>query len=197
MTEPPRASRASVAIQSTGWHPWARRIASPNHDQRPAGAEIELVVVHGISLPPGQFGGPFVEQLFTNRLDPTAHPYFAQLADLRVSAHFFIPRDGALRQFVSCSDRAWHAGRSSWRGREACNDFSIGVELEGTDQRAYTARQYGRLATLLRDLAGAYPRLRSIAGHEHVAPGRKTDPGPVFDWSRTARMSGFASPQRN
>lgn len=175
----------------------ARCIASPNHDQRPAGIDIELVVVHGISLPPGRFGGPFIEQLFTNRLDPAGHPFFAQLGELRVSAHFLIPRDGTLRQFVSCRDRAWHAGRSSWRGRHACNDFSIGVELEGTDLRPYTERQYQRLVSLLRDLAGAYPRLRSIAGHEHVAPGRKTDPGPAFDWPRVARTSGFASPQRN
>lgn len=197
MTESSRGARRGGALRLTGWHPRARRVPSPNQDARPRGSAIELVVVHGISLPPGVFGGDDVEKLFTNRIDGAAHPYFRGLVGLRVSAHFFIPRDGALLQFVSCAERAWHAGESKWRGRTNCNDFSIGVELEGTDTRPYAARQYRRLAALLRALARAYPALRAMAGHAHVAPGRKTDPGPAFDWARLARDSGFAPPQRN
>lgn len=158
-------------------------IASPNFDDRPADAEITLAVIHAISVPPNQFGGLGVEQLFTNRLDPDEHPYYATLKDLRVSAHFLIRRDGRLVQFVPCGKRAWHAGVSSWCGRERCNDFSLGIELEGCDELPFELPQYQRLAWLLARLARRYP-LRDIAGHADIAPGRKTDPGPRFDWPR-------------
>jgi len=183
-------NRLQAALAATGWHPRAQRIESPNQDARPAGLPVELVVLHNISLPPGRFGGPGVEQLFTNRLDAAAHPFYAQIATLKVSTHFFLRRDGALVQFVSCQQRAWHAGVSAWRGHERCNDFSIGIEIEGTDQRPYTARQYARLAGLMDALRGAYPSLRGVAGHSEIAPGRKTDPGAAFDWDRFIRQSG-------
>ena len=160
-----------------------RFVASPNCDERPDGAAIDLLVIHAISLPPGDFGGPAIEALFTNRLDPAGHPYFPGIASLRVSSHFLVRRDGAIVQFVPCAKRAWHAGASSWDGRERCNDFSIGVELEGTDEVAFEDAQYASLAALTDALAGAYP-LRLVAGHSDVAPGRKTDPGPCFDWGR-------------
>ena len=163
--------------------------ASENCDARPAGAAITLLVIHNISLPPGRFGTGCVEQLFTNRLDASAHPYFAALAGLRVSAHFLIDRGGVLTQFVSCSERAWHAGQSQFEGRPACNDFSLGIELEGTDERPYTQKQYRTLARLARKLIAAFP-LRAVRGHSDVAPGRKTDPGPSFDWRRLARDLG-------
>lgn len=147
------------------------------------GVEVSLVVLHAISLPPGRYGGDAIERLFTNRLDARAHPYYEGLRGLQVSAHFLIRRDGRLLQFVSCEHRAWHAGRSVWRGRENCNDWSIGIELEGLDGRRFTRRQYRQLATLLLDLRRRYP-VCDIAGHEHVAPGRKRDPGPGFDWDR-------------
>ncbi len=166
-----------------GWVPGARPAPSPNCDERPAGCAIDLLVVHGISLPPGQFGGDAIEALFTNRLDCGAHPYYAGLRGLRVSAHFLIRRDGQLLQFVSCDRRAWHAGVSAFRGRGRCNDFSIGVELEGTDERPYEDVQYARLAALVRGLRTRY-RLDHLAGHSDIAPGRKTDPGPLFDWPR-------------
>jgi len=168
----------------------ARQVPSPNCDARPAGEAVTLVVVHGISLPPGEFGGDGVERLFANALDTTAHPYYASLAGLRVSAHFLVRRDGELVQFVSCNDRAWHAGVSSWRGRERCNDFSVGIELEGADDLPYEDAQYRRLAALLRALKGRYPSIEAAAGHCDVAPGRKTDPGPAFDWDRLARLAG-------
>ena len=178
-----------LAVDAAGRVAAARWIASPNRDARPAGAVPTLVVIHGISLPPRAFGGDGVVHLFTNTLDPGAHPYYATIAHLRVSAHFFIRRDGALLQFVSCNDRAWHAGVSSWRGRERCNDFSIGVELEGADDVPYTTRQYAKLAALLPALRHRYP-VAAAAGHSDVAPGRKTDPGPAFDWDRLARLTG-------
>ena len=184
-----RVASSRVRLDAAGWLGGARRIPSPNCDARPAGSDISLVVVHGISLPPGEFGGDGVERLFTNRLDTSAHPYYATIRDLRVSAHFFIRRDGALLQFVPCEQRAWHAGESSWRGRPRCNDFSIGVELEGTDTKPYTARQYARLARLVQALRTRYP-LRDLAGHSDVAPRRKTDPGPGFDWQRLRRLLG-------
>jgi AmpD protein len=167
-----------------GWLTRARRIASPNFDARPAGVAIDLLVIHNISLPPHQFGGPAVADLFLNRLDVDAHPFFAAwLRDVRVSAHLYIRRDGEAIQFVSCEDRAWHAGVSEWRGRSRCNDFSIGVELEGSDLLPYRDAQYDALAAVTRDLRGHYP-IADIVGHSDIAPGRKTDPGPFFDWPR-------------
>lgn len=175
-----------LVIGATGWLAGTRRVPSPNHDARPAGTTVDLLVVHGISLPPGQFGGPWIERLFTNRIDPRVHPYFAGLVGLKVSSHFLIRRDGALIQFVSATDRAWHAGASSFEGRTRCNDFSIGVELEGTDQRPYTARQYARLVQLAALLMTRHADITParVVGHSDVAPGRKSDPGPAFDWRR-------------
>ncbi len=147
------------------------------------GTTVTLAVIHNISLPPGEFGGDAIARLFTNALDPAAHPYFAGIAHLKVSAHFLIRRDGALVQFVPCHLRAWHAGVSSWRGRESCNDFSIGIELEGTDERPYTAKQYARLARVLSSARRMHP-ITDVVGHRDIAPGRKTDPGPAFDWDR-------------
>jgi AmpD protein len=184
----PRGRASSrPAIDGGGWVGAARRVPSPNHDARPSGTAITLAVIHGISLPPGSFGGPGIVDLFTNRLDPAAHPYYAGIAQLRVSEHFLIRRRGELVQFVACGERAWHAGASAWRGRAGCNDYSIGIELEGTDDRAYTAAQYRRLARLIRLLRRRYP-LPDLAGHSEVAPGRKTDPGPAFDWDRLRRL---------
>jgi len=157
-------------------------VPSPNFGPRPAKACIDLLVVHSISLPPGSYGGPEVEQLFTNRLDWDAHPYFQTIRGTQVSAHFFIRRDGALVQFVSCDERAWHAGASSYRGRGNCNDDSIGVELEGLEGDTFTPAQYQSLADLVHAIAHHYP-LAYVAGHEHIAPGRKGDPGPGFQWS--------------
>lgn len=166
-----------------GWWSGARRCPSPNQGARPDGTQIGLVVIHSISLPPGEYGGDAIERLFTNRLDWDAHPYFAQIRGLEVSAHFVIRRDGQAVQFVSCERRAWHAGRSSWRGQENCNDFSIGIELEGLEGEPFEDAQYVTLALLLDALDRRYP-LRAMAGHEHVAPGRKADPGAGFDWGR-------------
>ncbi len=172
-----------------GWLPGMRRIESPNHDARPPGAAVELVVIHAISLPPGEFGGGYIEQLFTNCLDAGAHPYFAGIATLRVSAHFLIDRGGRPTQFVALDQRAWHAGESCWQGRHACNDFSIGIELEGCDELPFTDAQYAALDDLLDALMARYPRLGRdcLAGHSDIAPGRKTDPGPCFDWARAGR----------
>lgn len=150
---------------------------------------MTLVIVHGISLPPGEFGGDGVERLFTNRLDANAHPYYATIANLRVSSHFYVRRDGGVVQFVPCGMRAWHAGASSWHDRERCNDYSVGIELEGTETRPYTARQYHRLARLVQALRRHYP-IAHVAGHSEVAPGRKTDPGPAFDWRRLRSLLG-------
>ena len=172
-----------------------RYVPSPNCDERPAGCAIDLLVVHHISLPPGEFGGPGVVELFTNRLDPAAHSFYATVAGTRVSAHFLIRRDGELYQFVPCGGRAWHAGESSWKGRTHCNDFSIGVELEGSDEAPFTDAQYGRLAVLTRALKARYP-IRDIVGHSDVAPGRKSDPGPQFDWARFRAMIKKLSPRR-
>jgi N-acetyl-anhydromuramoyl-L-alanine amidase len=183
-------------VGTDGWHAHARRAPSSNHDARPAGLPIQLLVIHNISLPPGRFGGEAVEQLFTNTLDCTTDPYFRDLEGLRVSAHFFLRRDGTLVQFVSCAGRAWHAGKSRWRGRERCNDFSIGIEVEGTDERPYTARQYRRLAILVRQLIRRYPSISGIAGHDEIAPGRKTDPGAAFDWQRLAAAAGLPASMR-
>ena len=155
----------------------------PNHDDRPPGEPIRLIVIHAISLPPDDFGGPGVEQLFTNALDPEAHPYYATIGHLRVSAHYFIRRDGETICFVDPDRRAWHAGASCWNGRERCNDFSIGIELEGCDTRPFEPVQYERLAALVAELKRRYP-IEAVVGHSDIAPGRKTDPGPFFDWNR-------------
>src|SRR5216110_1727948 len=163
--------------------PVDRRVRSPNQDERPAGSEISLLVVHSISLPPGQYGGDAIERLFTNRLDPAAHPYFRDIATLRLSSHFLVRRDGELLQFVPVQQRAWHAGASCWRGRSRCNDFSIGIELEGSDDTPFEPLQYDELAALIRRLKTSLP-LRDIAAHSDIAPGRKTDPGARFDWAR-------------
>jgi AmpD protein len=161
----------------------ARLVRSPNCDERPADCAIELIVIHHISLPPGEFGGPGIVALFMNRLDPDEHPAYAPVAAMRVSSHFLIRRDGELIQFVPCALRAWHAGESVWRGRTRCNDFSVGIELEGTGEVAYTDAQYQRLAELTRALKARY-RITALAGHSDIAPGRKQDPGPSFDWKR-------------
>lgn len=169
-----------------------RYVASPNHDSRPPGAVIDLVVVHGIGMPPGEFGGPWVEALFTNRLPPAVHPFFATVADLRVSAHLFIRRDGSLVQFVPFHCRAWHAGASVWRHRLACNDYSIGIEVEGADDIPYEPCQYAVLGAVINALVRTYPAIDAIVGHSDVAPGRKTDPGPAFDWGRLNREMPLA-----
>lgn len=170
----------STAAWSGGWLDRGRRCPSPNFNAR-SGAAVDLVVVHSISLPPGEYGGDAIERLFTNRLDHGAHPYFEAIRGLVVSAHFLVRRDGGVLQFVSAAERAWHAGRSVWRGREDCNDFSIGIELEGREGGAFEREQYDALAALIGTLAVRHP-LTAVAGHEHVAPGRKRDPGERFDW---------------
>ncbi len=191
---PSRRPARRLVIDAAGYASIARQVRSPNVDARPQGTALSLIVVHGISLPPGQFGGDAIEQLFTNTLDTRAHPYYASLEGLRVSSHFLVRRDGELLQFASCADRAWHAGASRWKGRERCNDFSVGIELEGTDTTPYTGAQYAMLGRLCRALATRYGAL-DIAGHEDIAPGRKTDPGPSFDWARLARrVSAEAAP---
>ena len=169
-----------------GWLMPARRVPTPNHDARPADCGVDLLVIHGISLPPGEFGGPWIDALFCNALDPAVHPYFTGICDLRVSAHVLIRRDGEVVQYVPFDRRAWHAGQSCFEGRERCNDFSIGIELEGCDDQAYTDAQYARLAAVTRALMRQYSALSTerIVGHSDVAPGRKTDPGPLFDWPR-------------
>lgn len=182
-------NREFGGVDEEGWLPGARRVDSPHCDARPEGCAVSLLVVHNISLPPGQFGGPGVEQLFTNRLNPEEHPYYAEIQGLRVSAHFFIRRKGELIQFVPCSRRAWHAGVSNWQGRAGCNDFSIGVELEGTDDAPYDDIQYAVLNQLLDALRTAYP-ITSVVGHSDIAPERKTDPGPCFDWGRLSVTPG-------
>ncbi|HDP89586.1 MAG TPA: 1,6-anhydro-N-acetylmuramyl-L-alanine amidase AmpD [Thioalkalivibrio sp.] len=170
---------------ASGWLEGARRLPSPNCNQRPAGMGPELIVIHNISLPPGEFGGPWIDALFTNTLDPDAHPYFREIAGLEVSAHLLIRRDGECVQYVPFHARAWHAGQSSYGGRENCNDFSIGIELEGADDVPFEATQYLCLAEVVTALLAAYPGLspERIAGHADIAPGRKTDPGPAFDWA--------------
>ncbi len=172
-----------MKISECGWLSGVRRLASPNFDPRPAGSRIDMLVIHNISLPPEQFGGAEIEDFFTNRLDHDAHPYFAQLKGVRVSSHFLLRRNGGIVQFVPCSRRAWHAGVSAWQGRTRCNDFSIGIEMEGSDFIAFTDAQYVSLARLSRLLLRKYP-LRHLVGHSDIAPGRKTDPGPYFDWQR-------------
>ncbi|MDP2132300.1 MAG: 1,6-anhydro-N-acetylmuramyl-L-alanine amidase AmpD [Sulfuritalea sp.] len=176
------------ADRDDGWLTAARRMPSPNYDQRPQGVPISLAVIHAISLPPDEFGGPEIAQLFTNCLDPDAHPYFRDIHGLRVSAHFLVRRDGELIQFVPCSQRAWHAGASAWQGRENCNDFSIGIELEGCERMPFEDAQYLTLDRLLDELHRCYP-IEAVVGHSDIAPGRKTDPGPCFDWDRVRGAS--------
>ncbi len=172
------------SITAEGWLESARHVVSPNFDQRPSGADISLLVLHNISLPPGQYGGDHIERFFCNGLDASEHPYFREITHLKVSAHLLLRRDGGLIQFVSLLDRAWHAGRSCFEGRPECNDFSIGVELEGTDDEPYTPEQYTALVRLSQSLMAMFPAITPdrIVGHEHIAPERKTDPGPAFDW---------------
>jgi AmpD protein len=174
--------------EKTGLLAEARQLVSPNCDDRPPGVDIELVVIHGISLPPGEFGGPWIDALFTNTLDTQAHEFFHQLAELRVSTHLLIRRNGALIQYVPFHRRAWHAGQSVYLGRSRCNDFSIGIELEGTDTLPYTDSQYHQLASVLQGLWQVYPKAKDVVGHAHVAPGRKTDPGPTFDWEKLQKL---------
>lgn len=180
------AARVPRARWHGGWWSAARRIPSPNFGLRPQGMPVSLLVLHSISLPPGQYGGDAIERLFTNRLDWDAHPYFAQIRGLQVSSHFFIRRDGELLQFVSTDERAWHAGASCWRGRDNCNDDSVGVELEGLEGGRFEDAQYDTLVRLSRQLRARHP-ITHVAGHEHIAPGRKLDPGPGFDWQRLQR----------
>lgn len=168
----------------------ARQVASPNYNERPQGCEPELVVIHSISLPPGEYGGPYIEQFFSNCLNPDEHPYFADICQLRVASHLLITRAGELVQFVPFNFRAWHAGDSCYQGRDNCNDFSIGIELEGTDQDVYTDAQYQELVAVLQALFRRYPKLnpQTITGHQDIAPQRKTDPGPGFDWLRLEQL---------
>lgn len=175
-----------------GWHRDARAVPSPNFGPRPPGTAIDLAVVHSISLPPGRYGGDEVERLFTNTLDWDAHPYFDLIRGAEVSAHFVIRRNGELLQFVSVLDRAWHAGRSSWQGRDNCNDHSVGIELEGLEHTPFEPAQYETLARLLHDLSAAWP-IQQTVGHEHIAPGRKQDPGRAFDWPLLAHLTGWSA----
>lgn len=179
----------------TGWIEGVRRVVSPNQDERPAAAELGLIVVHGISLPPGEFGNGWIDRFFCNDLPADAHPYFATICNVTVSAHVLVARDGTPTQYVPFDRRAWHAGRSEYCGRNACNDFSVGIELEGTDDLAYASEQYRVLAELIAALRRAYPSLAraEIVGHNDIAPGRKTDPGPAFDWSELRRRLAIAA----
>lgn len=177
-----------------GWYAHARHVPSPNFGSRPEGTAITLAVIHSISLPPGIYGGDEIERLFTNQLDWSTHPYFEQIRGAEVSAHFVVRRDGELLQFVSVNDRAWHAGRSSWQGRDNCNDYSVGIELEGLEDTPFEATQYETLKTLLDALAQRWP-IDQIAGHEHIAPGRKRDPGSAFDWAHLQALTGRPATQ--
>jgi N-acetyl-anhydromuramoyl-L-alanine amidase len=185
------ASRGQGAWRE-GWHAGARHVPSPNFGPRPEGTAIQLAVLHSISLPPGEYGGAQIEQLFVNQLDWSAHPYFERIRGIKVSAHFVIRRSGEMLQFVSVLQRAWHAGVSSWNGRANVNDHSIGIELEGLEGEAFDDRQYPVLAALLRDCAAMWP-VAEVVGHEHVAPGRKADPGAGFDWARLRRRLRWAA----
>lgn len=191
MALPPTTEAApGAALWHDGWYRFARALPSPNFGPRPDGACIDLIVLHSISLPPGRYGGEQVQQLFTNRLDWDAHPYFQTLRGLQVSAHFYIRRNGELWQFVGCDDRAWHAGASSWRGRANCNDDAIGIELEGLEGDTFEPAQYETLITLCPAIAQRHP-IAFVAGHEHIAPGRKRDPGSGFDWPGLQQALGW------
>lgn len=174
-----------------GWYAPARQVPSPHFNDRPQGLVPELVVIHSISLPPGEFGNGAIEQLFLNQLDWSAHPYFEKIRGTEVSSHFVIARCGELIQYVSCDKRAWHAGRSTWQGRSECNDWSIGIELEGLEGESFETVQYESLGTLMQAVCKAYP-IHWVAGHEHIAPGRKQDPGAQFDWSKLKQMAGLS-----
>jgi AmpD protein len=190
----PSTAAGPLAVDAgTGLLTGVRYVPSPNCDDRPAGIHPDLIVVHGISLPPGEYGGPWIDRLFTNSLPPALHPYFEVVAGLRVSSHLLVRRDGAVVQYVPCHRRAWHAGVSSWAGRERCNDFSIGIEVEGSDHEPYDSTQYAMLARVISLLCRAYPTLSldRVVGHSDVAPGRKTDPGPAFDWPRLRALARF------
>ena len=180
------------------WLPGVSHVPSPNADERPSGTSVDLLVIHNISLPPGEFGGGHIEELFLNRLAPSAHPYFADIAQLKVSAHLLIRRDGEVVQFVALDRRAWHAGQSSFCGRECCNDFSIGIELEGADEIPFSDPQYARLVDLTLQIRAIYPQIEeeNIVGHADIAPGRKTDPGPAFDWSHYRGLMLTATDER-
>jgi AmpD protein len=181
----PKRSAATLGLDpATGWLGRARQVPSPNCDERPAGTAPDLIVLHGISLPPGEFGGPWIDRLFTNQLPPDAHPFFMEIAGRTFSAHVLIRRDGEVVQYVPFGRRAWHAGESSWEGRSRCNDFSVGIELEGTDSTPYEPAQYAAVSRLIAELIRGYPALDPgrIVGHSDIAPGRKTDPGLAFDW---------------
>ncbi|MBI4807674.1 MAG: 1,6-anhydro-N-acetylmuramyl-L-alanine amidase AmpD [Nitrosomonadales bacterium] len=178
-----------MKLDAQGWLSGVRRVPSPNHDARPPYTPIELLVIHSISLPPNEYGGDAVERFFTNVLDHMEHPYFEQIKGVRVSSHFLVRRDGRIIQFVPCNKRAWHAGVSNWSGRQRCNDFSIGIELEGSDFEPFSERQYAALIRLTRYLKRTFP-IRDIVGHSDIAPDRKTDPGPFFDWERLHKSRG-------
>lgn len=186
----PEAPKPTPPLWQDGWYRFARRLASPNFGPRPVGVKPALIVIHAISLPPGDYGSGQVQRLFTNQLDWDAHDYFRSIRDLKVSAHFFITRDGQLWQFVSCKDRAWHAGESSFRGKANCNDYSIGIELEGLEGLIFENAQYETLSSLSAALLQAYS-INQVAGHEHIAPGRKQDPGLAFDWPMLRRSLGL------
>jgi AmpD protein len=186
----PTAPADDASLWNGGWYRFARQLPSPNFGPRPADARVDLLVIHSISLPPGQYGGDEVQRLFTNTLDWHAHPYFQSIEGMQVSSHFYIRRNGELWQFVSCADRAWHAGVSSYRGRDNCNDDSIGIELEGLEGLPFEAAQYETLASLCAALGQRYP-VQHIAGHEHVAPGRKGDPGSGFAWAALQQSLGW------
>ena len=188
--EEARAAEFGDALWQAGWYRFAKALPSPNFGPRPQGAQIDLIVLHSISLPPGEYGGDAVQRLFTNRLDWDAHPYFQSIRGLEVSSHFYVRRNGELWQFVSCDDRAWHAGVSTWRGRGNCNDDSIGIELEGLEGQHFEEPQYETLASLCAAIAQHFP-VAYIAGHEHIAPGRKQDPGAGFDWRLLREQLGW------
>ena len=185
------SGKSALYIDQQGWCAQATQQRSPNYDARPDGAVVSLIVIHNISLPPQEFGGEWITDLFLNRLDPDAHPYFAAIYNVEVSSHFLIRRDGQLIQYVSADDRAWHAGASCWRGQSRCNDFAIGIELEGCDDKPFTQEQYSVLTQLTQTLRQHYPYINSVAGHSEIAPQRKTDPGTCFEWARYEHQAGI------
>ena len=191
-TGAPAAAPASTSLWQQGWCRLARAVHSPNFGPRPPRTAVDLLVLHSISLPPGEYGGPYIEQLFTNTLDFDAHPYFQSIRGLQVSAHFVVRRDGSILHFVSCDDRAWHAGVSSWNGRSQCNDNSIGIELEGLEGHTFAPEQYPALAQLALAIAAQYP-IAQVVGHEHIAPGRKHDHGAGFDWRDLQQRTGWSN----